>query len=92
VSNTRESNTRETIEAVIKNTEEELEEKKHKLQLEQRRIDIYSSWVYNLISDWKGEYGAWDDLLESGEVTDEDLDWIRENLKVDAIHISKIHQ
>lgn len=44
-------------------------------------LAIAQEWADDLISVWISEYGAWDYTVECEEMTDDDLDWIQNNVK-----------
>lgn len=46
-------------------------------------LSIAEEWANDQLEIWIGEYGAWDHLLEDPdtEFSDDDLDWIQNNVK-----------
>lgn len=49
--------------------------------------DVFESWIRDQIDAWIGEYDAWDMLIEDGDITEEDWEYIRSNLSVESITI-----
>ncbi len=42
-------------------------------------LAIANEWAYENISCWLYEYGAWDNLIEDGTLTPEELDFIQDH-------------
>ncbi len=50
--------------------------------IDQERV-LYAAecWVRGIIDSWIGEYGAWDDVIQECELTDEELEFIQNKVK-----------
>lgn len=59
-------------------------------QMKEFRVDVFRGWIHSQIDSWLCEYGAWDSLIEDGDIDEEDWEWIRDNLKVVDIVIEDI--
>lgn len=42
---------------------------------------IAEVWLQNTIESWFYEYGSWDVIVEDNNLTEEDVEWIRNNIK-----------
>ena len=58
---------------------------------EKRLLEVAAQWARDTVDDWICEYLAWDNLIEDGTLTDEEYDWIRENVKF-SISAENINQ
>ena len=45
-------------------------------------MGIAADHLWNITESAVNEYGYWDGLVESDELTDEECDWIQDNLEV----------
>lgn len=42
---------------------------------------IAEVWLQNTIESWFYEYGSWDAVVEDNDLTEEDVEWIQNNIK-----------
>ena len=48
---------------------------------EEQLKSIAEQWLQNTIENWFYEYDSWDYIVEDQELTDEELEWIQNNIK-----------
>ncbi len=44
-------------------------------------LEIANNWANEQISSWLCEYGSWDDRIEDETLSDDELEWIQDNVK-----------
>lgn len=47
----------------------------------ERLLKIAKEWAHDQIDNWINEYEAWDDLIEDETLSEEELEWIQDNVK-----------
>ena len=46
--------------------------------------ELLECWAEETLDSWKHEYSAWDMFLEDHEVTDEEWEFMKDNLKINV--------
>lgn len=51
---------------------------------------VFEGWIEDQISNWIDEPESWDNLIEDGDIDEEDWEFIRRKLKVTKIEIVEV--
>lgn len=54
-------------------------------ELINHRKAMFEQFIESLVDSWTNEYEAWDMMIEDGDVTDEDVEWIQDNLRLSTV-------
>lgn len=46
----------------------------------ERILEVAEYWARGIIDSWIGEYGAWDDVVQEYELTEEELEFIQNKI------------
>lgn len=53
------------------------------------RKAMFEQFIESLVDSWTSEYEAWDSMFVDGDVTDEDVEWIQDNLELSCVFVKE---
>lgn len=59
------------------------------MKSKQELKEIFESWIHDQVDNWLYEYVAWDDKIEDGEITEEELEVIQSSFVLDDVIVNE---